>query len=71
MSTRDTGVHEYRKYKSTGVQEYQMSGNNIIIMHMPGNIGVRCQYNMSSTGVIYHVSSIAWQVPVSYIKCQV
>ena len=35
MSTRDTGVQE--------IQEYQMSGNNIIIMHMPGNTGVRCQ----------------------------
>jgi len=26
---------------------------------------------MASTGVIYQVSSIARQVPVSYIKCQV
>ena len=65
MSTGDTGVQEY---KSSGIQEYQRSGH-IIIMNMSGNTGAT--YNMSSTGVIYHVSSIAWQVPVLGIMGQI
>ena len=50
-----------------------MSSKNIIIMHMPGNTGVRCQvyhgkyqcyisgvmYSMANTGILYQVISIA------------
>ena len=72
--TGDTGVQE--------IQECQMSGH-IIIMNMPGHTGTRCQvpgircyiscgkYSMSNTGVIYQVSNIAWQVPMSGIICQI
>ena len=84
MSIGDTGVQEYRRYRSTGIQEYRITRCLvIIIMHMPGNTGVRCQvpsircyiscgkYSMSNTGVIYQVSNIAWQIPIYGIMCQI
>ena len=79
---RSTGVQEIQEYRVQEIQECQMSGH-IIIMNMPGNTGARCQvsgircyilcgkYSMSNTGVIYQVSNIAWQVPMSGIICPI
>ena len=59
MRTGDIGVQEYKSSGVQEIQEYQMSGNDIIIMHSQVIQVSGVKYNISSTGVIYHVSSMA------------
>ena len=79
------GVSLFQGFRSSGAQEYQMSGNNIvimpsprkvIIMNMEGNTGVRCnsiQLGVTISGqmCLYHVKACQVSDSMSIIKCHI